>query len=709
MAIINDLGMRKPGSTLYIPFPTYDSNDPTASVTMTGLAVTDIEIYKDGSTTQRASDSGYTLLDTDGIDFDGITGIHGFSIDLSDNTTNGFYEAGSKYWVVVSSITVDAGVASFIAATFTIGYNDAMLNTTIATLAGQTSFTLEEGPADDNALFGCKVLIHDLASAIQIAIGYVSAYTGATKTITLSADPGIFTMAAGDNISVFLPDNTVAISGTAQTANDNGADINTLLTRIIGTLASGTHNAQSGDAYAIVNDGSYGNAQLVRSTTPANTLDVSATGESGLDFDNIKDATGAHTLTNITVPVTTAVTDRVTANTDQIEGADATDQIRDSILDDATRFSGANIDAAISSRAVAGDNMNLADNAITSAKYDESTAFPVASVDSGSTAIARTGADSDTLETLSDQIDSTSTHTAADVWTSTTRTLSSFGTLVADTVTAVWAALTSALTTAGSIGKKLSDWVLGSDNKTLLSTDAQSGVTIPTVTTVGTCTTNSDMVAEAPTANQNRDAILDDATRFSGANIDTTISSRSSHTAANVWAVGSRTLTSFGTLVADTATAVWAAVTRTLTGGGDATEAKQDTIISDISNLNNVSTTQVQSSCDSAITANSTIVAINAKTANLPSGIKKNVALNDFIFEMVLASDHITPATGLTVTCQIIKDGAAYVDSTNSVTEISAGSYKISFTQAEMNYGILAWKFTASTADQKVVVVITSA
>lgn len=37
--------------------------------------------------------------------------------------------------------------------------------------------------------------------------------------------------------------------------------------------------------------------------------------------------------------------------------------------------------------------------------------------------------------------------------------------------------------------------------------------------------------------------------------------------ATAVWAAGTRTLTSFGTLAADTATAVWAAVTRTITGG----------------------------------------------------------------------------------------------------------------------------------------------
>lgn len=37
---------------------------------------------------------------------------------------------------------------------------------------------------------------------------------------------------------------------------------------------------------------------------------------------------------------------------------------------------------------------------------------------------------------------------------------------------------------------------------------------------------------------------------------------------AAVWAVGSRTLTSFGTLTTDVATAVWSAVSRTLTAGG---------------------------------------------------------------------------------------------------------------------------------------------
>lgn len=53
------------------------------------------------------------------------------------------------------------------------------------------------------------------------------------------------------------------------------------------------------------------------------------------------------------------------------------------------------------------------------------------------------------------------------------------------------------------------------------------------------------------------------------ARLDATIASRSSHSAADVWAVSTRTLSTFGTLVADVATAVWAAGARTLTAISD--------------------------------------------------------------------------------------------------------------------------------------------
>lgn len=135
------LGDFPAGETIYIPFHTFNSTG--ASVTITGLAVTDIEIYKDGSTTQRASDAGYTLLDTDGIDFDGLTGIHGFSINTADNTDAGFFVAGSDYWVVVSAITVDSQTVNFVPAIFSIENRSALRPTT----AGRTLDVASTGEA----------------------------------------------------------------------------------------------------------------------------------------------------------------------------------------------------------------------------------------------------------------------------------------------------------------------------------------------------------------------------------------------------------------------------------------------------------------------------------------------------------------------------------------------------------------------------------
>jgi hypothetical protein len=107
------------GDVLPLFFSSYGKTNGE-SITLSGLAVTDIEIYKDGSVTQRASDAGYTLLDTDGIDFDSITGIHGISIDTGDNTDAGFYTVGAWFHVVVSAVTVDSQTVSFIAAAFRI-------------------------------------------------------------------------------------------------------------------------------------------------------------------------------------------------------------------------------------------------------------------------------------------------------------------------------------------------------------------------------------------------------------------------------------------------------------------------------------------------------------------------------------------------------------------------------------------------------------
>src|SRR6185436_6670535 len=98
-----DLGKVRPGSTIRIPFSSFDKDDGS-SITMTNYAAGDILVYKDGSTTERASTNGFTAT----TDFDGKTGKHLAIIDLSENTTAGFWAAGSEYLVAIDAVTVDA-------------------------------------------------------------------------------------------------------------------------------------------------------------------------------------------------------------------------------------------------------------------------------------------------------------------------------------------------------------------------------------------------------------------------------------------------------------------------------------------------------------------------------------------------------------------------------------------------------------------------
>lgn len=91
-----------------------------------------ISIYKNGSATQRASSSGIT----DTPDFDGLTGVHHLSIDLSDNADAGFYAAGNDYQVVVAGLTIDALTINAVIAEFSIENRSSLrANDVVAELA----------------------------------------------------------------------------------------------------------------------------------------------------------------------------------------------------------------------------------------------------------------------------------------------------------------------------------------------------------------------------------------------------------------------------------------------------------------------------------------------------------------------------------------------------------------------------------------------
>jgi len=98
--------------TVLIPFNTFSSNDPAASVTITNLVAADLKVHKDGSVTQIVTD-GATIA----IDFDGITGNHLITIDTSIHAD---YSTGSEYSVRMEGTTVDAGTINAWLGSFSI-------------------------------------------------------------------------------------------------------------------------------------------------------------------------------------------------------------------------------------------------------------------------------------------------------------------------------------------------------------------------------------------------------------------------------------------------------------------------------------------------------------------------------------------------------------------------------------------------------------
>jgi len=123
-------------------------------------------------------------------------------------------------------------------------------------------------------------------------------------------------------------------------------------------------------------------------------------------------------------------------------------------------------------------------------------------------------------------------------------------------------------------------------------------------------------------------------------NLDATISSRSSHSAANVWAVGTRTLTSFGTLIAD----IWGYVTRILTAGTKDSEI--DDIKSKTDGLN-FTGTDVKATLDgeSVVTDSASRTASKADVSNLDATVSSRAPASEYDTEMArITADVATEA-----------------------------------------------------------------
>lgn len=360
--------------------------------------------------------------------------------------------------------------------------------------------------------------VGDYAPASLVTVKFNTAAFSDGSPITLGGTPAISVYKAGSTTES-TAGVTLTVDYDARTGLHNVA---------IDTSADGTFYAAGNDFDVVITTGTVGGTSVVgrvvgsfslnnrsalRPTTAGRTLDVSATGEAGVDWANVGSPTTTVGLTNTTI----------------------------------------------------------------------STSQQVASV-SGAVG---------------------SVTAAVTVGTNNDKT--GYG-LSAAAVQAIWDALTTALTTIGSIGKLL-------------------------VTNIDAAISSRSTLTQAQ--------ILSDATPFAGADIDATISSRlaaASYTAPD----------------------------------------------------------------------NADIVAIKAKTDNLPESFKKNTAFNNFEFLMVSSTDHVTPKTGLTVGATRSIDGGAFAACANAVVEVGNGIYQINLATTDLNGNFITFRFAATGADDTLISVKTA-
>ena len=210
------------GAHIRAIFDTYNVTTG-ASITATNLVAADVEIYKDGSTTQRASDNGYTVV----VDFDANTGAHQVMIDLSDNTDAGFYAVGSQYNVVVGPFEVDGDVINKWLGTFRI--------TTAETTAGSVPATIAVGALANSSI-----------TALAVADGALDAASFASGALDAVWSTASRVLTAGTNIQ--LPSNglanitawTVALTGniTGSLSGAVGSVTGNIAGNVSGTVAS---------------------------------------------------------------------------------------------------------------------------------------------------------------------------------------------------------------------------------------------------------------------------------------------------------------------------------------------------------------------------------------------------------------------------------------------------------------------------------------
>jgi hypothetical protein len=387
---------------------------------LSAIDAADIRIYKatDGaafSNVQRTSANGITSTSP----FDTLTGFHEIDIDLTDNSDAGFYAAGCLYAVVLSP--------------------------TDETIDGQT--------------------------ITGVVLGYFEIGVQPANVTQFGGSAGTF---SGGRPEV----NTTHVGGTSQTAGDIIGDTNDIQARLPAALgANGNIKADVRDYSGTAGTFSSGRPEV--NTTHWKGTAAATVDSAGYPVVTVKDGTGAGEInTNGGKVVGVELVDVLTTYTGN------TPQTGDSFARLGAAGAGLT-DLGGMSTTMKGQVQTEAKDALVTHRLDEllnadsdidgaapptvgSVFHELMTKTAGSFTYDQT---TDSNEALRDRGDAAwttatgfSTHSAADVWAVATRTLTAFDAsfktgyaLSTAGVQAIWDALTSVLTTVGSIGKLLVD------------------------------------------------------------------------------------------------------------------------------------------------------------------------------------------------------------------------------------------------------------
>lgn len=280
--------------------PFIDDTDGKTAETALTLSQADIKLSKNGQALAQKNDDTAAAHDANGY--------YNCELDTTDTNTEG----------TLTLIVHESGALP-VRHDFMVLAQAAYISLVTAKDSGFMDINVKAVSEDTTAADNCELMFDgtgyaggtarlkvDVDTIKEAAVAATSTVTFQNGTVPKTTDLG--TVQTGDNYAIVNGDHgLVSIQD----------DMDTVLTRLVGTILAGNHTAQSGDAYGVVNHTDYGNAKLVRSTTPANTLSVDAShlvavpDTQKVDVNTIKTATVAASSTvtfqNGSIPITTSI------------------------------------------------------------------------------------------------------------------------------------------------------------------------------------------------------------------------------------------------------------------------------------------------------------------------------------------------------------------------------------------------------------------